>query len=415
MPTVSIIVPVYNAEKYLGWCINSILKQSFRDIEVILADDGSTDGSLEICRRYAALDSRVRVLALENNGVSAARNAGMQAARGEFIQFVDSDDVVSPDFTGKLLETLRFCDADIAICGIQVVEQQGENGAYKSTHQFSCRPLGHFCVMVRPLFIQNMARLFWETCCMEGPCNRIYRTSIIRENGLEFPLDMSYGEDCMFNIEYYSHCRCAALLSQPLYYYLWHFQHTSLARSHKPNLVENQMRQVMALRRLCESEGEMDEPAAQALANYCVGQCIKSLNMLPRPQDVQELAESRREVMRMLSYPEAVRAFGKASYVPPEYAPLVGAVAGCDVDGVLNAVATAEKRRCQIETPPPRPGFVNRALAKLFGGLEHLFKKGPVHKWARIMRLNLETMGLKITVRRMLGKVTGRSAQDKAA
>lgn len=411
MPTVSIVVPVYNAEKYLGWCINSILKQSFRDLELILVDDGSTDGSLEICRRYAALDSRVRVLALENGGVSAARNAGMQAAQGEFVQFVDSDDVVSPDYTGKLLETLRFCDADIAICGIQVVEQQEENGPYQSTHQFSCRPLGHFCVMVRPLFIQNMARLFWETCCMEGPCNRIYRTSIIRENGLEFPLDMSYGEDCMFNIEYYSRCRRAALISQPLYYYLWHFQHASLARSHKPNLVENQMRQVMALRRLCESEGEMTKSAKQALANYCVGQCIKSLNMLPHPQDVQELDACRREVMRMLSYPEAVKSFDEANYIPPEYAPLVGAVEGCDVDGILNAIATAEKRRHQISTPPPRPGFVNRVLVKLFGGLERLFKKGPVHKWARIMRLNLETMGLKITFQRMLGKVAGRSKQ----
>ena len=106
MPKVSIIAPVYKVETRVGWCINSILKQNYRDFELILVNDGSPDDSLRILRNYEKLDSRVRVLDIPNQGVSNARNTGMQAARGEYIQFVDSDDVVDPDYTKTLLETL---------------------------------------------------------------------------------------------------------------------------------------------------------------------------------------------------------------------------------------------------------------------------------------------------------------------
>ena len=101
-PTISIIVPVYNSEKYLGACIDSILSQYFRDFELILVDDGSRDSSPHICDDYTQKDSRVKVIHKENGGVSAARNDGLDIAKGEYVTFIDSDDWVERDYLSTL-------------------------------------------------------------------------------------------------------------------------------------------------------------------------------------------------------------------------------------------------------------------------------------------------------------------------
>jgi len=102
-PLISIIVPVWQASDFLPSCIDSILSQSERNFELILVDDGSTDGSANVCRRYAESDNRIIVLCQENRGVSSARNAGLKASRGQYIMFVDSDDTVEPDCIAVLL------------------------------------------------------------------------------------------------------------------------------------------------------------------------------------------------------------------------------------------------------------------------------------------------------------------------
>ena len=112
---VSIILPVYGVEKYLPECVDSLLRQTYKNLEIILVDDASPDNCGAICDSYAARDSRVRVIHKENGGAASARNAGLDAARGDYICFVDSDDTVEPDYVQTLLETLG--DGDIAMCG----------------------------------------------------------------------------------------------------------------------------------------------------------------------------------------------------------------------------------------------------------------------------------------------------------
>lgn len=114
---ISIITPVYNVEMYLRQCIESLLGQVYRNIEVILVDDGSTDGSLDICKEYERRDPRVRVLQKENGGPVSARKAGLSAAEGEYIAFMDSDDWAEPDMYGRLLDKLEKENVDIAMCG----------------------------------------------------------------------------------------------------------------------------------------------------------------------------------------------------------------------------------------------------------------------------------------------------------
>ena len=114
MPSISVIIPVYNKEKYLSRCIESVLGQTFDDLEVLLIDDGSTDGSLDVCRKYEKMDGRVRVFHKENGGLSHTRNFGLEHARGEYVAFVDADDWLDETMYQQLHEMIRRYEADIA-------------------------------------------------------------------------------------------------------------------------------------------------------------------------------------------------------------------------------------------------------------------------------------------------------------
>ncbi len=116
LPVVSIIVPVYNVKSYVGECVESLCRQTYTNLEILLVDDGSTDGSGEVCDEYAGRDERIRVIHQANRGLSGARNMGLDDARGEYIAFVDSDDLVSRNYVETLYELLMKYEADIAAC-----------------------------------------------------------------------------------------------------------------------------------------------------------------------------------------------------------------------------------------------------------------------------------------------------------
>ena len=145
---ISIIVPIYNVEKYLPQCLDSLISQTYRDIEIILVDDGSPDKCPEICDAYAKKDARIKVVHQINGGVSSARNTGLKASRGEYIGFVDPDDWVAPEMYEKMMEALADHKADLAICGYQYCHADGSMIVSKrddapmlrySTHDPSCR------------------------------------------------------------------------------------------------------------------------------------------------------------------------------------------------------------------------------------------------------------------------------------
>ena len=123
-PTISIIVPVYKVERFLNECIDSILRQTFTDFELILVDDGSPDNCPALCDAAAAKDSRIRVVHQQNRGLSGARNAGLDTARGEWIAFVDSDDTITPDYCEKLYRAVQDTGAKMAVCNYRQVDEQ---------------------------------------------------------------------------------------------------------------------------------------------------------------------------------------------------------------------------------------------------------------------------------------------------
>ena len=209
-PTVSIIVPVYNAEKTIGRCIDSILGQQYTDFELLLVDDGSKDGSGAICDSYALADSRVQVIHKENTGVSDTRNIGISRARGVYLQFLDSDDWITPDATKLLVETARDHDCDLVISDFYRVV--GERVSRKGD-------IDEDRVLTREEYAAHM---------MEQPAdfyygvlwNKLYRRDIVADHHLQMDPEISWCEDFMFNLEYIRHAQRFYALQVPIYYYV---------------------------------------------------------------------------------------------------------------------------------------------------------------------------------------------------
>ena len=209
-PTLSIIVPVYNAQEQLGRCIESICKQDFADFELLLMDDGSKDSSGEICDAYAAKDSRIRVVHKENSGVSDTRNMAISMARGEYLQFVDSDDWITPDASGRMVRAAQETESDMVITDFYRVV--GERLSIKGN-------IPEDGVLTREEFAAHM---------MSNPAdfyygvlwNKLFKRSIIEKHELQMNPEISWCEDFMFNLEYLRHVEKVYALHVPTYYYV---------------------------------------------------------------------------------------------------------------------------------------------------------------------------------------------------
>ncbi len=216
---VSVIIPVYNAEGTIGNILDKLITQKYKNIEIIAVNDGSKDGSLKILEEFSKSDERVMVINQENAGVSAARNAGISRATGEFIIFIDSDDDFSEDIVVKLIEAssdgIDFVMCSMSINGRDIVTR---SAVVKGRESIVCHVL-------RSLLTKNL---------YYGPYCKLFRSNIIREYNIRFPEQISYGEDTIFVLDYLRQVEGMALLDRPLYFYK--FLPTGLAASNVKNL-----------------------------------------------------------------------------------------------------------------------------------------------------------------------------------
>ena len=197
---ISVIVPIYNAQRHLPQCVGSLLAQTDPDWELLLIDDGSTDGSQALCQAFRAKDPRVRLYRQENAGVSAARNLGMAHAQGEYFCFVDADDWVEPDYLAVLRRTLS--DTQMALCGVDCGEEEALSPGRLPVSALRAAP-------------SRYARNVYLNC----PCNRLYRRQIVTRFGLSMPVGVKRGEDALFVASYLSHCDTVAVTDRVLYHY----------------------------------------------------------------------------------------------------------------------------------------------------------------------------------------------------
>lgn len=186
----SLIIPVYNSELFLEKCLDSVLAQTFKDFEVILIDDGSSDNSLNVCKEYSQMDHRFRVFHQENSGVSVARNLGLKEAKGEYLVFLDSDDTISEGY----LEEFDQYDSDCIIRGYT------QYGAYN----YGCIPK-HVLYKGKSGILDYMKYGFGEYRS-RGILSKAIRNHIIRDNEIRFDLNLRYGEDAIFFMQCYFKC-----------------------------------------------------------------------------------------------------------------------------------------------------------------------------------------------------------------
>ena len=206
-PKISVIVPVYNAEKYLRRCIDSILSQTFTDFELLLIDDGSKDSSGAICDEYAAKDNRVRVFHKENGGVSSARNLGLDNATGEWIAFVDSDDYVLPSYLATYVE---ISSENVDLCIVGIIPDY----SISSDYQITKTSVDYFGDVKGAMLLLN-------DCQMMGSlCNKLFRTSIITSHELRLDECCKFREDEDFFLKYMCYARNVSTTSIECYVYI---------------------------------------------------------------------------------------------------------------------------------------------------------------------------------------------------
>lgn len=167
MPIISIILPVYNAEKYLGKCLDSLKVQTFPDIEILCVDDGSQDGSCRICEEYVLADKRFKLLPQPNSGPAAARNLGLRNAAGRYLMFCDADDWYQPDICEKLLKAITASQTDIAICGCRVIDEgeqvrpQEDTAYYRLYYSGKQQITGELIQRTNVMLWNKILRLIW--------------------------------------------------------------------------------------------------------------------------------------------------------------------------------------------------------------------------------------------------------------
>lgn len=204
MPELSVIVPVYKVEPYLPKCVDSILMQTFRDFELILIDDGSPDNCGAICEQYAARDDRIKVIHQANAGVSAARNAGLNIASGDYIGFVDSDDWIEPEMYATMLAVAKEKQVDVVICGIQYtdVDFVKQTPSLPTEGSYTTEDL------LRALF--GMPNPLGG-----GVWNKLFARTTLET--VRFRCGVALGEDGLFLYEAFLHCKSGVKISEPFY------------------------------------------------------------------------------------------------------------------------------------------------------------------------------------------------------
>ncbi len=205
-PEISVIVPVYNVEKYLARCVDSLLAQTFQNLEILLVDDGATDGSAAMCDAYAAQDARVRVIHKENGGLSDARNAGIEAARGKYLCFIDSDDFVAETMLEKLHTLLCRENADISVCGICDCYEGSQVNQSSEIREFACTGV-------------EALKLTLEGSQLPGSvCSKLIRRELCENH--RFLKGRTY-EDAFYTPGLFIGAEKVAATTESLYYY-WH-------------------------------------------------------------------------------------------------------------------------------------------------------------------------------------------------
>ena len=219
-PLISVVVPVYNVSKFLRKNFDTLKNQTYKNIEIIFVDDGSTDNSGELCESYKNEDNRVKVIHKKNEGLGFARNTGIQNASGQYIMFIDSDDFVHIEMVEKLLKNLKFTNSDTSFCGY--FEYYNDDNIIPKPALFDQKTFENKEVIYNVLLNMVASQLHEkkDSLLVMSVWHAIYSMDIIRKYNILFPSEREYiSEDIIFDIEYLKNAKKVCYISEPLYFY----------------------------------------------------------------------------------------------------------------------------------------------------------------------------------------------------
>lgn len=328
---ISVIIPVYNAEKYLERCLDSVLNSRFRDLEIILVNDGSTDGSPALCSRYAEREPRIRLITQKNQGVSAARNRGIDEARGEWILFLDADDFITDDFL-SMTAAEEYKEQDLLLFLFALHGTSAPSSSPKRTSEKKkirkkehpenggSAPLtfrdGEMLSLISRILVPrplpgNLSPDF------RTPCARAYKRELLNRYSIRFSPEIKIGEDLLFNLEYQLKAKSCTLIPKTVYFYEVHPDSSS--RHFNPNLRENHARLLQAVRDVLHGEDRflLPEPdyGSYALENLTYV-LIREIFSPLSPRSYRENCSLCREMQRSPLYREALKYNGRTGILP---------------------------------------------------------------------------------------------------
>lgn len=238
-PLITVIVPVYNAEHTIEKCVNSIIKQTYSNLQIILVNDGSKDKSIELCKKIQKNDDRILVIDKENEGVSNTRNKGIDMATGEYIIFVDSDDFIENNMIEILYNNIQgydFCTCNYYVIKNNKKKEKSDIESYEINSGETNE------------YIEKMQK----DMLFNSPVNKIYKTEIIKQNNIRFEENICVGEDYLFNIEYIRCVKKARYISEALYNYT--IKNGTLSRKYIDRFIDIEMKMVRKIKEIYEEK-----------------------------------------------------------------------------------------------------------------------------------------------------------------
>ena len=235
---ISIVVPIYNSSSYLSKCIDSLIGQTYSNLDILLIDDGSTDDSLAICEKYMNQNNGIRVIAKENTGVADTRNRGIKEAKGEYVIFVDSDDYIEATMIEKLYNKMVENNADVAMCGFNRVDEEKIVAIEESNlveKDFSSDSLTDF---IKCFFINEVDGKLVDNI-MGSSCRCLVKKNILIQNHIFFP-NIKYMEDLIYCIKLFSHIQRLAVVKECLYNY--RDNHSSVTRTFSIAVIDDRIK-----------------------------------------------------------------------------------------------------------------------------------------------------------------------------
>lgn len=276
-PLVSIILPVYNAQSHLARCVGSICAQTYRNIEIIILNDGSKDQSLPVCEEFRQKDPRILLVDKANSGVSDTRNLGLKLASGKYVEFVDSDDYLDPDFTERLVAAAEENEADFVIAPYKMVipagaskpEQvldkiQDELGVMSvarppEVREYGFLPAGVYDKDTFALRLMDKPASYFYSVLW----NKLYRRDILTGNDIQFVSEMRWAEDLVFNLRYIQYAERFVAIDKPGYYYVQNPQSICHTQINLASIVQNKLQVFRYYKELYTKLGLYDQVQPQ--------------------------------------------------------------------------------------------------------------------------------------------------------